>query len=987
MLIKKSFSLYLALIVIFIGLFGISGSAKAAPANTSTFLGKLYTGDGGQATEAYLDMPKGFTFGPNGAIYVADTVNNVIRKIETSGIISTYSGTGDYGNYDSSLSKSTWSEPEGITYDGNKIFYVADTGSSKIRKINGDNVSTLSISGLKRPHAVIVSGTDLFISDTGNNRVVKSMINGGTPTVLASGLSAPLKMTLHDGILYVTELDTGNVLAIDVVTKTKTILASGFTEPRSIIFYNGFIYVTAGPSGMYNEIWRINPSTGEKTMLVRRVETELLNQTSDMLIGTWSGSTRILLLQSGGSSIQTTDLDGQDLQRIAGRHRYGDEMGLGNRALLGRPQEIVATPDGTKLYIAYAQGNKIAEYNILTDQVRMIAGYLMDNYREDTGGDARFSDVVSMAISPNGKTLYVADRNSQRIRTVDVDSGTTHYLTGAGIVNLISAANFGSNIDVNMSNGYQEGGPCPDTYDLAVSGCAYFNRPTGLALTKNGKTLYVADGNNNRIRKVVVATGKTSFIAGSGNKGFVNGIGSAASFNGPYNLALSYDEKTLYVVDKYNHAIRAIDLATNRVTTLVGTGKQGYREGSFSTAVLAIPEYIELGPDKNLYISEAGSLRVRKLDLSKRVTSLVSGSGERGFKNGPGETSKWNGPKGMVFLSDRLLVTDFKNDLIRMIDLSGQVPGPSATTVAQAQNQFFAYDSKARGNFSVGSGDIDGDGNKEIIVGSSSGYPPSVKIFTVKGVFKKEFNAYAVTLKTGIKVSSCDLNGDGLSEIVTIPGKGANPHVRVFNGSGQAISSFFALNGKFRGGTGLACGDVTGDGVGEIIVSALEGGGPQVTIHNLQGKILGNFMAYDKNFRGGIELGLGDIDGNGVNEILTVPARGRTHVQIFSGKGKRLSPGFFAFDSSFQGGATIAGGDADGNGNDEILVASGQGLSNEVRLFTKRGIRVKVIRPYPAGIKGGIRIYADDLDNDGSDELITVPASGSAPQIRVINIL
>jgi len=983
---KKSFSFYLALIVIVVGLFGISGLAKASPANTSTFLGKLYSGDGSQATEAYLDMPKGFTFGTNGAIYVADTINNVIRKIETSGIISTYSGSGDYGNYDSSLLKSTWSEPEGIAFDGNKIFYVADTGSSKIRKINGDNVNTLSISGLKRPTAIIVSDTDLFISDTGNSRILKSTVSGGTPTVLASGLSTPLKMSLHGGTLYVTELDTGNILAIEVATKTKTVLASGFTEPRAITYYNGYVYITAGPSGMYNEIWRINPSTGEKTMLVRRVETELLNQTSDILIGTWNGSTRILMLQSGGSSIQTTDLDGQDLQRIAGRHRYGDEMGLGTKALLGRPQEIVASPNGNKFYIAYAQGNKIAEYNILNDQVRMVAGYLMDNYREDTGGDARFSDVVSMAISPDGKTLYVVDRNSQRIRTVDIETGTTHYLTGAGIVNLISAANFGSNIDVNMNNGYQEGGPCPDTFDLAVSGCAYFNRPTGLALTKNGKTLYVADGNNNRIRKVEVATGKTSFIAGSGKSGFVNGIGSAASFNGPYNLALAYDEKILYVVDKYNHAIRAIDLANNRVTTLVGTGKQGYREGDFSKAVLAIPEYIELGPDKNLYISEAGSLRIRKLDLTKKITSLVSGSGERGFKNGAGEVSEWNGPKGMVFAGDRLLVTDFKNDLIRMIDLGSQVPDPALASVTQAQTQFFAFDSKWRGSFSIATGDVDGNGSKEIIVGSASSYNPLVRIFSLKGVLKKEFNAYENSVKTGLRVASCDLNGDGKAEIVTVPNKEASPQIRIFNENGKSISSFFALNGKFLGGASLVCGDVTGDGVGEIIVSALSGGGPHVTVHNLSGKILGNFMAYDKSFRGGIELGLGDIDANGIQEILTVPARGRTHVQIFSGKGKRLSPGFFAFETSFQGGATVAGLDADGDGGDEILVAAGQGKANELRLFNRRGIKAKVYRPYPASINGGVRIVADNLDSDIYDEILTIPASGGGPQVRIINI-
>lgn len=979
---KKSYWLFPVLVII--GLFCYGTAGLAAPGQTSVFFGKMYTGDGGQANEAYLDMPKGFTFGPEGALFIADTADNVIRKIDTSGIITTYAGGGEYGHQDGSLASSTWSEPEGITYADGK-FYVADTGSSKIRKISGGVVSTLSIPGLKRPNAVIVSGSDLYISDAGNNRVVRTGVAGGIIEVIAAGLNGPQKIAYHENILYVAENGAGNILAINVSTESKSTLASGFTEPRAVVYYNGYLYVTAGPSGMYNEIWRINPGSGAKEMLVRRVETELLNQSSDMLIGTWGGSTRILMLQSGGSSIQTTDINGDDLQKIAGRHRYGDEMGAVSSALLGRPQELVATSDGTKIYIAYAQGNKIAEYDLLNQEVRMIAGYLMDNYREATGGEARFSDVVSLAISPDGQTLYVADRNSQRIRSVDIATGTTHYLTGAGVINLINPVT--GNIDVNLDNGYQEGGPCADTYDLAVSGCAYFNRPTGIAINKNGDTLYIADSNNQRIRKVIISTGQTSLIAGSGSRGFVNGVGAAASFNSPYTLTLSADEKTLYVVDKGNHAVRGINLANNRVTTLVGTGRQGYREGSFATAVLAIPEYIELGPDGNLYLSEAGSLRVRKLDLTRRVTSLVSGSGERGKRDGSGEVSEWHAPKGMAFLNDKLLVADFKNDLLRLINLSGQVPTLPRTAVNRAQHQFFAFDRSWRSGFSASAGEINGDGAQEIVAGSGAKYPPLVRIFSLTGSVIKEFYAYASNVRTGVKVAACDLNGDGLAEIVTAPGYGSPPHIRIFNANGQAISQFFALNGKFRGGVSLACGDVTGDGVGEIVVAALTGGGPHVTVHNLLGKLVGNFMAYNPSFRGGIELGLADIEPDGIKEILTVPRLGKAHVQVFSGKGKRLSPGFFALDLSYNIGGTVSGADVDGDGDDEILFSPGTGMSNEIRIFTRQGIRAGIVRSFPPAVQGYLSIYGADVDNDGQDELVVIPGSYGSPQLRVIDIL
>ncbi|MFA5070617.1 MAG: hypothetical protein WC528_05035 [Patescibacteria group bacterium] len=982
----KKLLCFVAFIVISMGFFAVQAEgAQAATGPTSLYFGKMYTGDGGQANEAYLDMPKGFTFGPNNELYIADTANNVIRKIDKNGIISTYAGGGEYGNFDTTRLEATFSEPEGITYDGHGNYYIADTGSSLIRRIRNDIVVSLYVPGISRPDAIIVSGNYLYISDTGNNRVVKTSIYGGIPEVLAADLNGPLKISYHNGLLYVAENSSGKILSINVTTKAKTTLASGFTEPRAVFYYKNYLYVTAGPSGMYNEIWRINPRSGSKSMLIRRVETELLNQSSDMLIGTWAGRVRILMLQSGGSSIQTTDLSGQDLQKIAGRHRYGDETGVPSLSLLGRPQELVTSPDGTKIYIAYAQGNKIAEYNLLNQEVRVVAGFLMDNYKEGTGTDARFSDVVSMAINPKGTKLYVADRNSQRIRSVDIATGTTHYLTGAGVINLINPDT--GNIDVNLDNGYQEGGPCPDEYDWGASACAYFNRPTGIAINKNGDTLFIADSNNQRIRKIKIATGQTSLIAGSGSKGFVNGVGAAASFNGPYTLTLSADEKNLYVVDKGNNAVRAINLADNRVTTLVGTGQLGYREGSFATAVLAIPEYIELGPDNNLYISEAGSLRVRKLDLSRQETSLVSGSGFRGKRDGSGEVSEWHAPKGMAFLNDKLLVADFKNDLLRLINLSGQVPTLSNLVVNKAEHQFFAFDQNWRSGFSTSAGEVNGDGDQEIVVGSGSNYPPLVRIFDLNGSILNEFYAYADNVRTGVKVAVCDLNSDGKSEIVTAPGKGSPPHIRIFNSGGQVTGQFFALDGRFRGGVSLACGDMTGDGVAEIAVAALTGGGPHVTVHNAGGQLIGNFMAYGRGFRGGIELGLADIEPDGVKEILTVPHVGKAHIQVFTGKGRRLSPGFFALDLSYNIGGTVAGGDVDGDGDDEILFSPGTGMSNEIRIFTRQGIRAGIVRSFPPAVQGYLSIYGQDVDEDGQDELVVMPESYGGPQLRVINIL
>ncbi len=649
--------------------FSLAGTAHAA--TSATFFGKMYTGDGGSALAAYLDMPKGVAVKTDGTAFIADTLNNVIRAMSAKGIITTYSGTGDYGKNNGARIKATWSEPEGIAIDPKGVLYIADTGSNLIRKIHGNAVSTIPLAGLKRPTAIIVSGNTLFIADTGNNRIVSASTKGGKLTVLKDNVKTPLKLAVSGNTLYAVAFDAGKILAINIKKKTTKVLASGFIEPRALALADGALFVTAGPSGIYNELWRINISSGTKTRLMRERETELLNQTADVAPFTLNGIQRLLLLQLGGSSIYSVSLQGTELNRIAGRHRFGDEPGAKNLGLLGRPKALVVSHDAKKIYVSYAQGNKIAVYDVATGVAQPLAGHLMDNYREDAGSDARFSDAAALAIAPDDATLYLVDRNNQRIRALTVATGETRYITGAGVTNLLSPTNTTGQIDPNFQNGYQEGRACPETFTLKAQGCAYFSRPAGLAITKNGKTLYVADTGNQRIRKVDIATGSTTFIAGSGKKQFKDGVGAKAGFADPSSIALSADEKTLFVTDKSNHAIRQVNLATKKVTTLAGTGKAGYKEGTFSQTMFSIPEYIVMGPKNILYVAEAGSLRVRALNLATKQTSLVSGSGQRGMRNGATFVAKWNVPKGMAFFGNRLLVADFQNDLIRSLNLGG----------------------------------------------------------------------------------------------------------------------------------------------------------------------------------------------------------------------------------------------------------------------------------------------------------------------------
>lgn len=367
---------------------------------------------------------------------------------------------------------------------------------------------------------------------------------------------------------------------------------------------------------------------------------------------------RLYVLYKGGSALLVWHNDGKLPELFAGKHRFQDDYGSTADALLGRPKDLVLTGDQTTMYIA--ENNKLAVYDFSSQQLTELAGHVMDSYTEGTGTAARFSDITDIDLSSNGKWLYVVDRNNHRIRKVDTTTGTSHYITGAGGTNFL--------FESDESNGYQEGGPCADEFEQNVAGCAYFNRPTGIVLSPDDKTLYVAEGSNNRIRAVNVNTGKTSLIAGSGDAGFKNGTGSSAQFNGPYSLDITSDGKTLYVADKYNHAIRKITLSSKVVTTVTGTGSIGHRDGTLSSAVLAIPEYVQ-EDNGVLYWTEAGTHSIRAAVLSANSVFTISGNGSRGYVDGVGSGAEWNNPKGIDVRGNKLYVADSTNDVVRTIEL------------------------------------------------------------------------------------------------------------------------------------------------------------------------------------------------------------------------------------------------------------------------------------------------------------------------------
>ncbi|MEI6511095.1 MAG: S8 family peptidase [Candidatus Uhrbacteria bacterium] len=157
----------------------------------------------------------------------------------------------------------------------------------------------------------------------------------------------------------------------------------------------------------------------------------------------------------------------------------------------------------------------------------------------------------------------------------------------------------------------------------------------------------------------------------------------------------------------------------------------------------------------------------------------------------------------------------------------------------------------------VATGDVDGDGNNEIIASRGAGFGPEVRVLSATGAtigtVLAKFDAYAPTYVSGVYVSAGDLNGDGIDEIVTGTDAGGGPQVRVFTETGRVVGSFFAYDSLFRGGVRVSVANLDG-GVAQIVTAPGPGGGPQIRAFDLTGKVLGGFFAGDQADRRGLSV-------------------------------------------------------------------------------------------------------------------------------------
>jgi len=228
--------------------------------------------------------------------------------------------------------------------------------------------------------------------------------------------------------------------------------------------------------------------------------------------------------------------------------------------------------------------------------------------------------------------------------------------------------------------------------------------------------------------------------------------------------------------------------------------------------------------------------------------------------------------------------------------------------------QFFIPNPLAgfNGPVSVAVGDVNGDGTADLIVAAGSGGSPRVVVLDgATGVKTVDFFAFDMGFTGGVSLAVGDVNGDGRADIVVGAGAGGGPNVRVFDGNNLALLvDVLVFEQGFAGGVNVAVGDLNGDGRGEVIVAAGAGGGPHVKAFDaLSLAYVSSFFAFSPNFSGGVSVAAGDTNGDGIDDIIVgAGPGGGPHVRAYSGYDLALVADFFAYDSGFSGGVNVGRG-------------------------------------------------------------------------------